>query len=225
MILLPLFRRLKDGPARAKAVRASAILERGLLLYAAAIPLLFTETLLRPLFPGQQNLVWDWANFILYLVLVLYGFLFAVNRGILDNIYRTRRPSLCLGALLFLAVVAWRFSGALKWLAPAYPAYNCLMVFAWVFAVVGYARRFLNLKTRAYAYLNSASFPLYIFHFLPITVVAYFVARSAIPVWLKYLLIVVAAYPSAFGLYECVRRIPYLRSLFGIKGRVAISDR
>jgi glucans biosynthesis protein C len=73
---------------------------------------------------------------------------------------------------------------------------------------------------RAYAYLNEASFPFYIFHFLPITVVAYFIARANANVWFKYILLVVVAYPATFGIYEIVRRIPCLRIAFGIKVKV-----
>jgi len=52
---------------------------------------------------------------------------------------------------------------------------------------------------------------------LPLTAAAYFIARSDLNVWLRWLVIVVFAYPSTFALYEVVRRIPVLRFFFGVK--------
>ena len=102
-------------------------------------------------------------------------------------------------------------------LGSLYPAYNVLMILAWVFAVSGYFKRFLNVKNRFQAYLTKASFPIYIFHFLPITLVSYFIAKSDLNVWLKWATIVVVAYPSTLIIYEIVRRIPVVRFFFGVK--------
>ncbi len=140
-------------------IGASGVLEKGALIYLVALPLMFTETLLRPHFPGMQNLVWDWANFTLYLALVFYGFVFAANNRILDNIYRIRLFSLCFGTVLFGVAVAWRTSGVARSLGPAFPAYSVLMVFSWMFAVMGYARQFLNRGSGLYAYLEQGSLP------------------------------------------------------------------
>jgi len=217
LILKPLFvRTIREG-AGSRLAAASSILEKGLWIYLIVIPSMFTETLLRPFFPGLQNLFWDWANFTLYLVLVFYGFVFAMNDRILDNIERIRMFSLLLGTFLFVLVASLKLSGIEGAIFRVYPAYNTVMVFAWVFTVLGYAKRFLNRQARFYKYLNKASFPFCIFHFLPITVAAYFIARSDLNMWLRWLIVVAFSYPSTFALYEIVRRIPVLRFLFGVK--------
>jgi peptidoglycan/LPS O-acetylase OafA/YrhL len=217
LILLPLFMRMMRERTRALVVTASAILEKGMWIYLAAIPLMFTQTVLSPFFPGHYNLFWDWAYFTLYLGLVLYGFLFAINDRILDNIQRIRMVSLGLAILLFVPEAFLRISGMGTALGPISPAYNVLILFASVFAALGYARQFLNQPYRFYHYLHNASFPFYILHFFPITVASYFIARSDLNVWLKYPIIVVFAYPSTLALYEIIRRVPVVGSLFGIK--------
>jgi glucans biosynthesis protein C len=214
-ILLPLFVRINRGVPRARLVKASAILEKGLCLYLVTIPLMVTETILRPIFPGFQNLVWDWANFVFYLALVLYGFIFALNERIVENIQRIRAVTFWLAILLYAGAVTLRITGIS--LGVFYPAYNVLMVFSLMFTVLGYAKTLLNTRSRPYDYLNKASFPFYIFHFLPITVAAYFFARADISVWLKWFLLIVVSYPATFVLYEMVRRVPYLRSVFGMR--------
>jgi glucan biosynthesis protein C len=217
MILLPLFMRMTREPGRASVVAASAILEKGLWIYLAAIPLMFTYAPLSPFFPGEYNLLWDWAHFTLFLVLVLYGFLFAVNDRILDNIQRIRTFSLVFACLLFVAAASFQTSGTGAALRPVFSAYHVLILFAAVLAALGYARQFLNRPNRFYRYLNNASFPFYIFHFLPVTIASYYIARSDLNVWLKYLIVVIFAYVSTFALYEIVRRIPAVRFIFGIR--------
>ena len=219
LILLPLFVRMRREPLRTRLAEASAVLEKGLWIYLIAAPLMITESVLRPIFTGMQNLIWDWANFIFYLALVFYGFIFAINGRILGNVQRIRAIFLGMGIVLFAGAVASRRMGVASPLARVFPAYNVLMVFSWVFAVLGYAKKLLNMRNRVYSFLNEASFPFYVFHFLPITMVAYFIARANGNVWLKYILLVVVAYPSTFGLYGIVRRIPYLRGAFGIRAR------
>jgi peptidoglycan/LPS O-acetylase OafA/YrhL len=216
-ILRPLLVYMKREDVQARLVDMSAILGKGLFVYLPALPLMVTEALLRPSFPGMQNLYWDWANFIFYLVLVFYGFLLATNKKIVDNIERIRVFSLVLGAALFALVAIPATSGVRGFMGRAYHAYNALMVFAWVYAVLGYAKALVNRRCRIYSYLNSASFPFYIFHFLPVTVAAYFVARMEIDVWWRYLIIVACSYPATFAVYEIVKRIPLIRFLFGIK--------
>jgi hypothetical protein len=202
----------------ARVIAGSAILEKKLWIYLLPIPLMVTEMILRPFFPGEyQNLIWDWANFIFYFLLVFLGFVFAINGKILDNIQRMRAFSLVIGVILFATIVVWDMRGAGRFLSHIYPAYNTLTIFAWMFAILGYAKTFLTVKNRLYSYLNNASFPFYAFHYLSVTILAYFIAKESMNVWFKYLIIVFCAYLSTFALYEIVKRISFLRFLFGIK--------
>jgi surface polysaccharide O-acyltransferase-like enzyme len=176
-----------------------------------------TEMVLRPLFPGDQNLIWDWANFTFYFLLVFFGFVFAMNEKILDNIQRIRVFSLVIGVTLFATSVVWVMTSAGGSLSRISHAYNTLMIFALIFAILGYAKAFLNMKNRLYSYLNNATFPFYAFHYLPITILAFFIAKESVNVWVKYLIIVFGTYLATFALYEIIKRIPFLRFLFGIK--------
>jgi glucans biosynthesis protein C len=217
LILRPLFVRMNRVAMKERVLSATSILEMGPLVYLLALPLMVSETILRPSFPGHQNLVWDWANFILYLILVFYGFVLATNKRILDNIMRIRLTSLILGLVCFAAAVAWVRSGAWRFLGPAYHTWDTLVVFTLMFAALGYAKALFNTRSRVHNYLNNASFTVYAFHFLPITVLGYYIATDSMNVYLKYLVIVLCSYPATFAAYEIVRRIPGIRFLFAIK--------
>ena len=217
LILRPVFARMNEESLRARIIKISAHFEKGLWIYLLPIPLMVTEMVLRPLFPGDQNLVWDWANFTFYFLLVFFGFVFAMNEKILDNIQRIRVFSLVIGVTLFATSVVWVMTSAGGSLSRISHAYNTLMIFALIFAILGYAKAFLNMKNRLYSYLNNATFPFYAFHYLPITILAFFIAKESVNVWVKYLIIVFGTYLATFALYEIIKRIPFLRFLFGIK--------
>jgi hypothetical protein len=141
----------------------------------------------------------------------------AINYKIVDNIERIRIFSLALGVVLFALVAIPATSGLRGFMGRTYYAYNTLMVFAWVYAVLGYARALINRRGRLYSYLNNACFPFYIFHFLPVTIAAYFVARMEIDIRWRYLIIVACGYLGTLAIYEIAKRIPFVRFLFGIK--------
>lgn len=172
---------------------------------------------MRPFFPTYYNLIWDFANDALLLALMLYGFLFVLNGRIVDNIQRIRARSLLLALVLYGVAVGVQTAGVGESLRPAFPAYDVLMLLAWILTALGYAKEYLNRRFRFYDYLHAATFPFYVLHYLPVTVAAYFIARSDVNVWLKYLLVVVLAYAATFTLYEMVRRVSGVRLLFGAR--------
>ncbi len=217
MILLPVFKYLNKENIKEKVRRASARFEKGLWIFFLALPIMLTETILRPRFPETLDLVTDWANVALYLILTLYGFMFALNQRMLDNIERFRIFSLVSGIALFAS--AYILKGDIHSSSTTFmiPAYNALMKFTWILTALGYAKKYLNHDNRPHSYLVNASFPVYIFHYLPITVIAYFIARSDMDIWLKYGILVVSAYPLTFAMYEILKKIPYVRFAFAIK--------
>jgi len=215
MILLPLFIKMNSEKIKNKIIRKSAVLEKGAALYILALPIIITETLLRPSFPGNLNLISDWANFSLYIILFFYGYLFAVNKRILENIERILLFSVILGVILFALpfilknnVITTRFNN---------PAYNAIIKFTWIVAVFGYAKKYLNFKNRIYAYMNKASFSIFIFHYIPVTVFSYYLVKSDMSPTLKYFICVIFSYPVTILIYEIVKRLPYLNVLFAIK--------
>lgn len=216
LILRPVFVQMKKDDLRARIIRLTTPFERGLWIYLLPIPFMITEMTLRPSFPGAQSLIWDWANFIFYFLLVFVGFVFEVNEKIIDNIHRIRLFSLTIAVILFSAAVVWSKTGEGGPSYRIYHAYNTLMIFAWIFTILGYAKALFNMKNRLYPYLNQAAFPFYIFHYLPVTILAFLIAKENMNVGFKYLIMVAGTYLVTFALYEIMKRIPFLRFFFGI---------
>lgn len=93
-----------------------------------------------------------------------------------------------------------------------------------VFALIGLANEFMNKNTEVLNYLSKASFPVYVLHMLFNTIVGFFVIKLNISPELKYIVIVTVTFAICFLLYEVIRRIKFLRFIFGIKVAQKISE-
>jgi len=87
----------------------------------------------------------------------------------------------------------------------------------WLLCIVGLGHRSLRTNNRVLKYLSSVSFPFYIFHLLLNTIVGFYIIKLPFGAGIKYSIIVVLTISSTFLVYEFVKRIPFIRFLFGIK--------
>jgi hypothetical protein len=88
----------------------------------------------------------------------------------------------------------------------------------WIMAAFGFARRHLSQRNGSVRrYLTDAIFPFYIIHELTIMVGGYYLTRIGLDVRLEFALLVTATALSCFITYEIVRRVAWLRALFGLK--------
>jgi glucans biosynthesis protein C len=118
-------------------------------------------------------------------------------------------------ATLMLAPEAWRHAGGpLSLLRPL--AYSTMQWCA-IVAVLGFGYRHLNVDNAWRRYLTEAVFPLYILHQTLILVLAHAVARWALPPAAEAALLMVATLALGLLGYEAVRRVNWLRPLFGLK--------
>jgi peptidoglycan/LPS O-acetylase OafA/YrhL len=95
-----------------------------------------------------------------------------------------------------------------------------LVIWTSILAVLGYGMRYLTTRSPRLSYANEAVLPIYILHQPVILAVGYFVVPLALPILVKYLIILALAFGITFGLYEFgVRRWNPVRRLFGLKPR------
>lgn len=88
----------------------------------------------------------------------------------------------------------------------------------WIFAVFGFAYRYLNQPGRALVYLSQGAYPIYILHMVFLYLGSYFIIPLNIPLWIKFILITTVTGIGCFAAYDLViRRIPFIRPLFGLK--------
>jgi glucan biosynthesis protein C len=183
-----------------------------------AAPIVFLAVLrmwLAPLFPITHALVDDWYNHALSLSAFLLGFLIARSDGIRAGFVRLRWPALGIaigGYLLFV----W---------ADLPPAANRIAYAAdqWcaIAAILGFGAKHLNRGGPVLTYLTLGVFPFYIVHQTFIVVAGHHLARLGLPQGLEALLLVAGTFITCLATYEIVRRVNWLRPLFGLKPEAA----
>ena len=180
----------------------------GILL--VVIPVIIESILVKPEFYHAYAM--SWHGFWLGLCWFIAGFIFACAK---DNFWsaieRIRYLSLIL-AVLFFAVRLLVFNLKSPDIIIAIESIN------WVFAVVGFGSKHLNKPSPVLSYLSKAVFPLYIIS-LPLQIVfSYFLVSLVLPAEVKLLLVVLFTIGGGLLLYELIiRRIKYIRPLFGLK--------
>jgi glucan biosynthesis protein C len=219
-VTLPLFLYLRTPKGSRFTARLGSLCQRrgGLILFF--VPLTLVEVA-RQLMGSNDS---DAARFLL-IAYFIYGFLAFSDARIGQSIERNRRVALALAVPIMAArvslVVAYGLSEGAAMQAWMYGVLGPLSMVNSTFAIVailGYGKRFLNSDSRALRYLSQASYPFYILHLVPVTVIAYFVLGWHLGAVASYFIIVPASFAATFLLYEVVvRRTGVTRFLFGLK--------
>jgi glucans biosynthesis protein C len=192
----------------------------GVLVWPVAY-LVIARVFLAARFPANNALVGDWYNHAQYGAIFLLGFSLAGTRSPWIALERARWGALC------IAVLGWAYMCALLGVYEHVPHVPSSVSMTWrviygveqwsaIVAVLGFARRHLIHDSAARRYLTTAIFPVYILHQTIIVVCAHSLQPSHLdPAVEGPLLVLVTAATSFLG-YELIRRIVWLRPLFGL---------
>lgn len=225
VITVPLFIYLKRGRARALTSELSRMFERrgGLLL--PAVPLVASELLLRTWWPGYEapNLVNDWANFSMYLIYYVYGFLIYSDERLRSSVKRVGTTALILGLITTLIFFLLAFTGTtpfpgynIKWVL--FLALRSFNAWFWIVAILGLGMRHLNYTNRLLPYANEAAYPLYVIHLPILSMIAYQVIRWDVPVVVQFIAIVTLTLICSAAIYHLlIKQTNVTRYLFGLK--------
>jgi hypothetical protein len=172
-----------------------------------------------PAFPSTHALFGDWYNHADYATAFLIGFLLAKEDGIWRDIERQRWIVLALAASLFVAFILLRAglfapSPMLRWFASS--AYGCYQWLAMA-AVLGFARRHFTADGPVRRYLTDAIFPYYIVHQTAIIMIAHGLKGSGLSTGSEAFMVIAGTALTCVVTYEVVRRIAWLRPLFGLR--------
>jgi glucans biosynthesis protein C len=229
MIMRPAFQWLRGERGRAWVARLATLAERGggYGIYLLALPVMFSETLLRPAFPeGNQNLIADWANFITYIILFSYGFLLFADPRFEQAIARTWKTTGWL-ALAFIIVFLslLKFAGDANGYTPYSIAINFfrgLDTWWWLIWFLGLGRSVLTAGGRVLRYAAEAALPAYVLHQTAIVVLGYYVIQLDLNLYLKFVLLVLASFAATMLSYDLIiKRFNPIRVLFGMKWKKA----
>jgi peptidoglycan/LPS O-acetylase OafA/YrhL len=205
-------------------LRAAFVGLRGwALLLVPAIPLAVATILLKPHFDDTGDLVNDWYRHAIYFTAFLYGYWLGTDGGCWEELRRLRRRSLGLAATLFAAYLAsalllpqdmevtsatqalvWTLRNAYVWLA--------------LCAILGWGRALLDRPFRWLPWANEAVYPWYVLHQSLIVLCAYWLLPLELGPVAEPLLVLAGTIAGCALLHAGIRRVRWLRPLFGMKG-------
>ena len=225
VMLAPLFRFLV---IRRGAPSFLDRLASGQRIYLMMVPsvLLFAGLVLH--FPETHDLINDWCWIFYWLFFLLAGFICMQVPALLASLERNRRISLAgaMASLLVINYCRWNqvepfdiftdYSG--RWQTYAFLGLFAVTAWFWVFAAIGYGRKYLNKKHSVLNYVNQAVYPFYILHQTVIVVLSFYIVRTSDSVGMKYFFTVLGTLFLSIAIYHLlIRPYPVIRFLFGSK--------
>jgi glucans biosynthesis protein C len=219
---VPIFLFLRSGTGLALIRRFSERLNAPLLYAIGLLPaVLYASLIMR--FPGPQDLVHDWAWFLVYFSYFILGFVFTMNERFTGLIENSRQTSLRLACLCYAVICYFRWND--KEPAWSYSPANLLFLglialnsWFWVVTILGYGRRYLNRTGKFLNYANEGIYPFYVLHQTVIVILVYYIVQTSDTILAKFLFLTVASFLVTVALYHfLVRPFALTRFLFGMK--------
>lgn len=194
------------------------------LLLVVIVPFVAYAAIFGDRFPETHALVDDWHNHANRFTIFLIGYFTAKNHGFWKAVDR---------ALPLAAIVAAPI-GAIILVYAIVPGFReeyglgpivgtaLMTLYAWsmIVLLMGFGQRFLNRDSKTLRYLTEAIFPYYILHQTIIVIAGFYLTEMALGAWPEFLLLMLATAGGCALLHEyLIRRVAWLRPLFGLKPR------
>jgi glucan biosynthesis protein C len=193
------------------------------------LPGIVWYTLLAAKLPETNDLVHDGCYFVYWLLFLLAGFICILQPKLMDSLERNRRFALTTG---FLSLMMWEYMrwnkiepGHSNWPFESaifdylFTSLQPIIAWAWVLALVGYGKRYLNRSHYSLNYLNQAVYPFYILHQTVIILIVYYIVQ--VPnesILSKYIYTVgITFFITVLTYHLLIRPYAPMRFLFGMK--------
>lgn len=225
LISLPLLLGLRRAGGKRFIRWLAALCERPAGIFLLLIPLALIQVALRASFPGYQG----WTDFCLWLAFFLLGYLLLADPRFTAAIRKQGRLTLTVTVVSLLALLATMYGPDIIHLWQSAPSYSLSYVLyqllavlvAWslMLFVLFFGMRFLNRDNAVIQYANEAILPFYILHHFMIVMFASLLIVWKVPGIINFLVVTTLSLAATLLVYElCIRRIPLMRRLFGMRG-------
>ncbi|MGB8374709.1 MAG: acyltransferase family protein [Salegentibacter sp.] len=218
LILLPIFIYLKKIRNSRLMKGVSSLMGHPLGPLSVSIFFALEAILVRP--QVFEMYAETWHGFFLGMLAFFFGFLFVYSGKTFWQTIRKWR-------WLYLGLALTLYMIRLIMFNLETPGY--LMAFesnCWILTIFGLGYKFLNKPSSTLTYLSQAAYPVYIIHMFVLYAGAIVILPLEIPVFLKFVAIVIFTGIGCFLIYEfIIRRISILRPLFGLKWKFKVVDK
>jgi len=184
-------------------------------LYLFTIPLLAVEATMEPIFPITRALIGDWYALVYYFLLFVSGFvLITIGQPLWIAIDKIKGIAL-LASLVCFQIFWWLWSTFDSHVL--IPVFKIMMMWSINLAIFGYSAKYLNKAGRILKYRNEAVYPFYIIHYMITLLLGFRLMNDPMPVFLKFVIMIVGTFGGSWIFFEIVKRVWFLRLLFGLK--------
>lgn len=230
IICTPIFRYFKQNRGKQKIEYFSQYANKWYFLPLLFIPLVIVEGTLRGIFPnGLQNLVYDWANFLVYLILFIYGFFLFSHQNFLAVIDRSWKIALILAISVNSVQTILSLNGVFDGIGAYSPLWFVWVISAtftmgcWLVFFLGFGKRFLDKGGKILDYLRDGALPYYILHQVVIIFLGFYILQWNIGVFSQFIIILVLSLFITLLIYDIlIRRFNPIRFVFGLKQRASL---
>jgi glucan biosynthesis protein C len=224
---LPLFAWVRSDAGSSLCDRLARFCDRPGAIYLIPIPTVVAACALGPYWPENHNLTSDWANFTVWLLTFMWGFVICGNPRFLDLIQRRRVEFLSVAIGMTALYYAIRVPHLLDWttghqLFRIKATIDCYVATAMIFALVGWSRALLNHESPALRYATTAVYPFYIVHQTITILLGYAWLGWHAPFAVKFPALFTGTFLGSWLIYEAVRRYNISRLLFGLNPLVPV---
>lgn len=181
----------------------------------------FLYLLIIPIFVTDIVLLGMEFNPFYYFTFFLYG-AYIVKETEIERIVEKERTRLLLLAIVSMSAVLF-----LYWLhltngytTPLilFTLLQAITTFAWIFAIIGYFKAYMNIKNKWIASVNKKVFTIYILHQTLIVIIGYYLQELSLSIWVEFILINLLTFLSIGLLYYLfIKRFTFVKTLFGAK--------
>ena len=146
----------------------------------------------------------------------------------MNALQRQRLLSLAIGIAAYAALYIGFFQGTIRpaippEVRPVFGLLSAINIMAWLFAILGFAHRYLTKRPAFLAEATEAVYPFYILHQTVTVIVVYVLLASGVPPLPGFVLAVLGTFIGTWALYAgLVRPCRWVRPLFGMKGVAAV---
>jgi len=204
--------------ARAGArLRAAFLRLRGArLAILPMLPLALYSLLLWPHFPPTHDLIGDGWLHAVYFTLFLYGWWIGIDEGWWAEVTRLRWRTLLTALAMLALVLGLRASGV-----SGLPVRLAGDAYLWLalLSILGWAHLLLNRPWRWLPWANESVYPWYVLHQTLIILLALWLAPVRLGPVAEPLVLLAGTVAGCAAITALVRRVAWLRPLFGLKRR------
>ena len=150
-------------------------------------------------------------GFFLGLIAFLFGFLIIHTDGVFWKKILSLRWIMVIIALALYGI---------RWVYFGFVAPNYLVAIEsnlWIFSWFAFGYKYLNWTSPSLRYLTPAAYPVYILHMLFIYLASTWILPMEMGAWMKFVLVSILTFAGCYAGYELIRRVNFLRPLFGLK--------